>query len=684
MSAGLPADLSGAAGLGGVWRLPRSGRLDDQLLAGTVDVGCALQQAGAGDAELVQGVLDCACVFARLAGNGWSGLARPARAGVAAGAGGGTGGGQHVAGCADYCGRLAGPGGRFGGGCGGVLVQAQQGVYVAAEGGREGAGDVHGVGQGPGGDQEPARAGRGSYPLALGVGQAGHGVAGVVGGGQRQRDIAGLRGKVVRGPGLMAGPAGQGPRRVGVGQAAGAQGEIAGLAGGGGQMPQGVGVDLGEGPGGVQPAVAGASGGVGGPEQSRAESGGVAVGGAGGQSAQEDLAVVTGHRAGGGDLAERVRGQVRRPGGLGAGHPGGVTGPLGAGDHGVVQRGDRFAAVQDGAGQGGVERDGEQQVTVGAGDRVGPLRGLHAGAEHLQPPAGAAQAASRVGGVRGPGGKRKVGAGDGDLAGERGEFAQQRPLGRRGTDDQAPFGTELPGAARIAGQVGVQQVPPGGQGYRRRIEPAGQLAARRHARRPPAAAMLPQVPGGVGERVPRGEAGAAPRGQRRAGAGPQVTRHRRDVLQVAAHHGDHVQQAAGDFLNVCCPAIGLAAGGGDAGVVAGRGQEVAERGTPGHGLLLSSPQISRALWAACRQAARSPVSGAQAAAWARCPATSWLSPATTSATRSGDSPGQGRCSAGTAVSGCPGSDGARARALRPFAADAAAITNAANRPLAGS
>ena len=37
-----------------------------------------------------------------------------------------------------------------------------------------------------------------------------------------------------------------------------------------------------------------------------------------------------------------------------------------------------------------------------------------------------------------------------------------------------------------------------------------------------------------------------------------------------------------------------------------------------------------------------------------------------------------------ASSGRRGSDGARARALRPFAADAAAITYAANQPLAGS
>jgi hypothetical protein len=49
----------------------------------------------------------------------------------------------------------------------------EQGVDMVGKGGGEGAGYVHGVGQGPGGDHEPARAGRGSYPFALGVGLAG-------------------------------------------------------------------------------------------------------------------------------------------------------------------------------------------------------------------------------------------------------------------------------------------------------------------------------------------------------------------------------------------------------------------------------------------------------------------------------------------------------------------------------
>ena len=43
MGAGLLADLPGAAWLSGSWVLGACGRLDDQLLAGLVDVGCALQ-----------------------------------------------------------------------------------------------------------------------------------------------------------------------------------------------------------------------------------------------------------------------------------------------------------------------------------------------------------------------------------------------------------------------------------------------------------------------------------------------------------------------------------------------------------------------------------------------------------------------------------------------------------------
>ncbi len=101
------------------------------------------------------------------------------------GPGCGPGDGQQAAGGPAGCGCLAGPIGCFGGSFSGFLAHVEQGVDMVGEGRGEGAGYVHGVGQGPGGDQEPARAGRGSYPFALGVGLAGHGVAGVVGSGQR-------------------------------------------------------------------------------------------------------------------------------------------------------------------------------------------------------------------------------------------------------------------------------------------------------------------------------------------------------------------------------------------------------------------------------------------------------------------------------------------------------------------
>jgi hypothetical protein len=69
-------------------------------------------------------------------------------------------------------------------------------------------------------------------------------------------------------------------------------------------VPHGIGVDLVEGAGEVQPAVAGVPGGIGGPEQAGAEPGFVAAGGAVGEGAEQDLAVVAGDRAGGGDVAQ--------------------------------------------------------------------------------------------------------------------------------------------------------------------------------------------------------------------------------------------------------------------------------------------------------------------------------------------------------------------------------------------
>ena len=162
-----------------------SGRFDDQLLTGPIDVCCARQQVGVVDAESAQGGLNRSGVLAKAACDCWLGCGRVlgARAGMVDGEGCGPGGGQHVAGGPDGRGRLADLSGCFGGGLSGVLAHAEQGIDMIGECRGEGPGDVHGVGQGPGGDQEPAGAGGGPYPFALGVGLAGQGVAGVVGGG---------------------------------------------------------------------------------------------------------------------------------------------------------------------------------------------------------------------------------------------------------------------------------------------------------------------------------------------------------------------------------------------------------------------------------------------------------------------------------------------------------------------
>ena len=128
------------------------GCVEDELVGGVVDVGGALQEAGAGDAEAVQGVLGGAGEFAGLEGEGWFAWSRAGRgwAGVAVGVGGGSGGGEDVAGCVDGGGCLAGFSGGFGGGCGGVLALeppfgAASGLWkdgwVAGQVKRSGAGD---------------------------------------------------------------------------------------------------------------------------------------------------------------------------------------------------------------------------------------------------------------------------------------------------------------------------------------------------------------------------------------------------------------------------------------------------------------------------------------------------------------------------------------------------------------
>ena len=111
----------------GCWLVRATGRFDDQLLAGPVDVCCALQQVGAFDAEPAQSGLNRAGLLTKVACDGWFGRGRAlrARAGIVDGTGCGPGSGQHAAGGPDSCGRLTGLSGRFGGSLSGVLAQAE-------------------------------------------------------------------------------------------------------------------------------------------------------------------------------------------------------------------------------------------------------------------------------------------------------------------------------------------------------------------------------------------------------------------------------------------------------------------------------------------------------------------------------------------------------------------------------
>src|SRR4051812_7058632 len=121
-----------------------TGRFDDQLLTGPVDVRRALQKVWVFDTEPVQGGLERSGVLAEVACDGQFGFGRTLRAtaGIVDGAGGDPGGSQDVAGGPDGGGRLTSSSGCFGGRLGGFLAQPEQGVDMVRKGGSEGPGYV--------------------------------------------------------------------------------------------------------------------------------------------------------------------------------------------------------------------------------------------------------------------------------------------------------------------------------------------------------------------------------------------------------------------------------------------------------------------------------------------------------------------------------------------------------------
>ena len=81
------------------------------------------------------------------------------------------------------------------------------------------------------GDQDPVGGARGAYLLAFGVAEAGQRLARVVHGGHQEAGVCGPGHQFLWGPGLVAGSAGQGPLRVGVGEPPGPQGQVTGFGG---------------------------------------------------------------------------------------------------------------------------------------------------------------------------------------------------------------------------------------------------------------------------------------------------------------------------------------------------------------------------------------------------------------------------------------------------------------------
>src|ERR1019366_8003347 len=111
--------------------------LDDQPLAGAVDVSSTAEQVGAGDSELVQAVLYRSWPVAGLTcGRRRSGnVQRRFRPTFLSGVGGGSGGSERPARCLNSDSRLGGAGGGLVAGVADVVVQGDHGVNLTRRGG---------------------------------------------------------------------------------------------------------------------------------------------------------------------------------------------------------------------------------------------------------------------------------------------------------------------------------------------------------------------------------------------------------------------------------------------------------------------------------------------------------------------------------------------------------------------
>ena len=284
---------------------------EDQLLADLVYGAGPDQHGGVGDAEVMQDALDRARASLRVVGLRLGRLLLAVRHGLAIASGRGAGEGEDVAWRAD----LGGDCGDSGGGvcaCGScVVVGVEQDVDAVARCWREGVGDVEAVGEAAGGDEQPPGL-SGVADLAVADGRdLREGLGGLVDGRDHGGEAVRSGSKGFRRARRVGRAEGRGPGGVGVGEPSGPQGQVGGLGGVGCDRAAGVGGNPIPRPGGVQPGRPGHSRGIGASEQVVRKAAGAVLEGAGGQDAEQELAVVADYGAAGGGVAERVGGQGR-------------------------------------------------------------------------------------------------------------------------------------------------------------------------------------------------------------------------------------------------------------------------------------------------------------------------------------------------------------------------------------
>ena len=231
-AAGPLAGIGGPALVGGHWPLAPCARgllaVEDELLGGLVDGGCAAEPGGAADSEVVQRALD---VTGHIPGRPSASCRlgrRPsaARGETASGMDRGTRAGEYLAGRTDSHRDLGHSSSGTGTGGPRVTVAEEHLVNAAPWSKREWVRDVRFLGEAAGGHEQPAGTRGRAYLLFVGGGDLRQGLARVMGGRDNTGQITGLGGQRFGRADGLGRAALQGPYGVGVGQPPGPQRQV--------------------------------------------------------------------------------------------------------------------------------------------------------------------------------------------------------------------------------------------------------------------------------------------------------------------------------------------------------------------------------------------------------------------------------------------------------------------------